>query len=970
MNAINHRPGLRRILLFGVITTVIGLYLLYLPSPLLAQAPPQPNPDRCYAVSNVPQDRLYQIDPSTGIPSDVLVVHTSATLVEDPTDPQGGRLENAPTDIEALVFAPARSNPGLLELYAASQRNFGVINLATAEFELIGNGFGTLGGVDFINVDGIAYDATTKRMYGALRRRASGVPDLLFEIDMATGAAKPDAFGPGVHYAVMKLGTLSDLDDIAFDPDPTNRGVLYGTMNEAGHGATVADGVILVQIDPASGAITLPEKPIVNGNQQPVFDIEGMTFFRNGVLYGTSGFNRRPDLNRFYRIDKATANAVEVSNLGLNFGLYDTEAIACPPVLTLTATPKIELVKYCQNADANDPNGPDVPIVLFGDDLTWTYEVTNIGGYALTNVTLTDDPLGSISCPKDTLYGETDDRPGESMTCIFTAPANREGIVANVGTVTGVGETETETISVTASDPSHCRVVRPAIELVKYCQDVDANDPNGSDVPVVADGQTITWTYVITNSGGIALDSISLTDDPLGSISCPKDSLLAGESMTCTQTGDTSVADADGLIANLGSVIGCAQGYAPCTGIARVSDDDPSHCRTTTMPPPDINVGSAMTFGWQYLVSNPVVSDTVDLQNVVLDPGAGIIVDPTPSSGDDIDPGILNVGETWTLDVSVPAQPLDRYSDLYTNVVTATALSSAEVQVSDTCEPQPLLFSNYLDAEVALNGTDASTEPGLPVNPGDPLTWTYSVTNTSPAAITALDVQQIAGTSSSSFVVATCLDTTLIPGQTTTCTVAGTALAGTALAGPVTTFGTVAGNVPVATDCEDPARTSAPVMGSLLTYYSQPVPPVQVSGRVFGDFATRTTPANGIQDPYETGVAGVVVRLLNADDGTVAAELQTDSTGTYAFSFSPGAYALQFEVPENHTLAGAPWSMPNQGSNDRLDSDVVPDSAVGAASAEIALSLAVGDEAVGVDAGLVVSYESLFEYLFMPLMAR
>ena len=963
MNAIIHRPGLRRVLIFGFIAIFIGLCLLSLPSPLLAQAPPQPGEGRCYAVANVPQDRLYQIDPSTGIPSDVLVVHTAATLIEDPTDPQGGRLENAPTDIEALVFAPARSDPELLELYAASQRNFGVINLETAEFELIGNGFGTLGGVDFINVDGIAY--FDGRMYGALRRRAPGVPDLLFEIDMETGAAKPDAFGPGVHYAEMKLGTLSDLDDIAFDS--VSPYTLYGTMNEAGHGATVDDGVVLVEIDPANGTITLPEKPIVNGNQQPVFDIEGMTFLRGGELFGTSGYNRRPDLNRFYRIDKATANAVEVSNLGRDFGLYDTEAIACPPIPGVKA-PAIQLVKYCQNADANDPNGPDVPVVLLGDDLTWTYEITNIGGVPLTNVTLTDDPLGSISCPKDTLYEKTDDRPGESMTCIFTAPANREGIVTNVGTVTGDGEAGPGRIeTVRDRDPSHCRVVRPAIELVKYCQDVDANDPNGSDVPVVADGQTITWTYVIKNSGGIALDGISLTDDPLGSISCPKDSLSEGESMTCTQTGDTSVADANGLIANLGSVIGCAQGYTPCTGIARVSDEDPSHCRTTTTPPPYINVGSAMTFGWQYLVSDPVVSDTVDLQNVVLDPGAGIIVDPTPSSGDDIDPGILNVGETWTFDVSTPAQPLDRYSDLYTNIVTGTALSSADVQVqvSDTCGPQPLLFSNYLDTEVALNGTDASTEPGLPVNPGDPLTWTYSVTNTSPSTITALDVQQIAGTSSSDFVVATCLDTTLIAGQTTTCTIAGTALAG-----PVTTFGAVAGNVPVATDCEDPARTSAPVMESLLTYYSQPVPPVQVSGRVFGDFATRTTPANGIQDPYETGVAGVVVRLLNADDGTVASELSTDSTGAYAFSFSPGVYALQFEVPENHSLAGAPWTIPDQGSNDRLDSDVVPDSEVGAASVEIALSLAVGDVVAGVDAGLIVSYESLFEYLFMPLMVR
>ncbi len=985
MNAIIHRTGLRRVLLFGVITAIMGLCWLVRPAPVLAQTPAQPNPDRCYAIANVNRDRLYQIDPATGTPSGILVVSTSTTLSEDPTDPQGGRDKDAPTDIEALAFAPARTGTGV-ELFAASERNFGVLDLATGEFTLIGSGFDPLIGTEFVNVDGIAYDENSGRMFGTTRRRAPNVPDLFFEIDRATGKAVPDSFGAGLDYVEMITSDgLSDLDDIAFDPIS---GVLYGTMNEKGQGATAAKGVVMVTIDPANGDI-LSVADVVNGSNQPVYDIEGLTFEADGTLLVTSGYNYRPDLNRFYQIDKATGEAVEITDLGVKNRLYDTEAIACPPRVDL---PDIQIIKFTNGQDANDPNGADVPIIAPGDTVTWTYEITNIGPIDIPeeDIAVTDNIPGVVPVLVQKGDGDGILVPGEvwfyQATGIAidlvnppTEPSLGLQLVDDVCSQNGSTETRstaytnvgTVTIPTTEDDDPSSYCTTPAIDLIKYCQGIDANDPNGADVPVVVDGQTITWTYVITNTGGTALEDIVLTDGPLGTITCPRNTLLVGESMTCTQTGDTSIADPNGLIANLGTVIGCADGLSPpCTGIARVSDDDPSHCRTTTPPPPaDIAVSSAMTFSWQYLVSNPVVPDAVDLQNVVLDPGPGIVVDPTSSTDDIVDPGILNVGETWTLDIVTPSQPLDRYTDLYTNIVTGTAQSAAGAQVSDSCEPQPFLFSNYLDTEVLLNGEDASTPPGVDVNPGDPLTWSYTVTNTSPATITDLDVQQIAGTLSSSFVVASCADTTLTPSQITTCTANGTAVAG-----PVTTFSTVAGRVAISTPaCEQPARTSVPVVENLLTYYSEPIMPAQVSGRVFRDFATKTTPANGIQDPYETGVAGVVVKLLSAVDGAAVADAVTDRAGTYAFSASPGAYALVFEVPADHVFAGAPWTLPNQGSNEYLDSDVLSGSAegaVGAANAEVALALTVGEVAAGYDAGLVVSYESLLKYLFLPLIAR
>ena len=83
----------------------------------------------------------------------------------------------------------------------------------------------------------------------------------------------------------------------------------------------------------------------------------------------------------------------------------------------------------------------------------------------------------------------------------------------------------------------------------------------------VASGETITYTYVVTNSGDAPLSRITLTDSRLGAITCPAASLPAGASMTCRATHVTTAADVQaGHITNAAT----ATGHPP-TGAA-VSD--------------------------------------------------------------------------------------------------------------------------------------------------------------------------------------------------------------------------------------------------------------------------------------------------------------------------------------------------------------------------------------------------------------
>ena len=81
-------------------------------------------------------------------------------------------------------------------------------------------------------------------------------------------------------------------------------------------------------------------------------------------------------------------------------------------------------------------------------------------------------------------------------------------------------------------------VGHPAISLVKL-----TNSTNNDTAPglFVATGSTVTWSYIVTNTGNVTLTGVTVTDDKGVTVSCPKTTLTAGESMTCTGSG-TAVA--------------------------------------------------------------------------------------------------------------------------------------------------------------------------------------------------------------------------------------------------------------------------------------------------------------------------------------------------------------------------------------------------------------------------------------------
>src|SRR5262249_2771696 len=98
----------------------------------------------------------------------------------------------------------------------------------------------------------------------------------------------------------------------------------------------------------------------------------------------------------------------------------------------------------------------------------------------------------------------------ETWTYTKTATA-QTGQQTNVGTVTGFDANGTGQQEIGRAS---CRE-SPAINMVKFANGQDGDSPTG---PHVANGSTVTFTYVVTNTGNVPIANVAVSDDKLGPI--------------------------------------------------------------------------------------------------------------------------------------------------------------------------------------------------------------------------------------------------------------------------------------------------------------------------------------------------------------------------------------------------------------------------------------------------------------------
>jgi uncharacterized repeat protein (TIGR01451 family) len=159
------------------------------------------------------------------------------------------------------------------------------------------------------------------------------------------------------------------------------------------------------------------------------------------------------------------------------------------------STPAITLVK---RASLSDEDGDDLADA--GEEVTYTFLVTNTGDVTLTDVAVDDPKISDVTCPATTLD------PGESMTCtaatyVVTDADIDAGSVDNVATASGA---PTDGGDAVESPPSSTSIPVDDVMMGGGGASLAGNDDNGlAYTGVNLPGAILGWALLAIASGAL-----------------------------------------------------------------------------------------------------------------------------------------------------------------------------------------------------------------------------------------------------------------------------------------------------------------------------------------------------------------------------------------------------------------------------------------------------------------------------------
>ena len=429
--------------------------------------------------------------------------------------------------------------------------------------------------------------------------------------------------------------------------------------------------------------------------------------------------------------------------------------------VTVIQTPAIQLVKSAAPAT----------VTAAGQAVTYSFVVTNSGNVTLTGVGVSDPlpGLSGITCPVAALA------PGVGTTCTATYVASQtdvdNGSIVNTATASG---TPPSGPAVTAVDGAIVSAVAtPSISLAK----------SASPATVVAAGQTITYSFVVTNTGNVTLDTVVVTDPlpGLGAVTCPVGTLAPSASTTCTATYVATQADLDGgSIVNSATVAGTPPGGgAPVTdtdGTTVIATASPSIAITKAASPNNV-INAGQVVAYTFVVTN---TGNVTLTGLaVSDPLVGLSAIVCPVS-------VLAPGTSTTCAATYTTTQAD--VDLGSIPNTAGVTADPPTGPAITASDDELVTVTQGPAIQVVK----SAVPGVVSAPGQAIAYSFDVTNTGNVTLTGVGVTDpLPGLSA-----VTCPVTTLAPGASTTCAAGYLTTQADIDAGSITNTATATGRPP------------------------------------------------------------------------------------------------------------------------------------------------------------------------------
>jgi hypothetical protein len=267
---------------------------------------------------------------------------------------------------------------------------------------------------------------------------------------------------------------------------------------------------------------------------------------------------------------------------------------------------------------------------------------------------------------------------------------------------------------------------------------INGQDADSAPGPYLLVGTSLTWTYVVTNIGEMALSNVIVVDDngTPGNTSddlqvCGPFTLSIGASQTCSLAGTAQL----GQYVNIATATGTPPEDAP------VSASDPAHYfgaspavavefkangnNADSAPGPYVLTGSNLTL--DYVVSN---TGNVALTNLVVKEGTTSCTIPSLAAG---------ATDTTTCRRTITALEGQQSAS-------ATVTATPPGGLAKITSPADWMYyfgaSPGVAVEFKVNGKNADSSPGEYVLTGSSITLDYAVSNTGNVALTNLVVKE------------------------------------------------------------------------------------------------------------------------------------------------------------------------------------------------------------------------------------
>jgi uncharacterized repeat protein (TIGR01451 family) len=543
---------------------------------------------------------------------------------------------------------------------------------------------------------------------------------------------------------------------------------------------TAADNDIpTITVLPQSGAIALVKTGIYNGDASnaKVGDIITYTFTVsntgnltianidiNDATLGVANLTLVPSIlapsevgsaTQDYTITQADIDAGQVTNTAIAKGqdpqmldVIDTSGTAVDnDIPTITVVPQsgaIALVKTgVYNGDASNAK--------VGDTITYTFNVTNTGNLTIANIDINDATLGVANLAVVPSILAPTEVGSATQDYIITQADIDAGQVTNTAIAKGQDPQSNDVmdISGTAVDndiPTITVVPQSgAIALVKT--GIYNGDASNAKV-----GDTITYTFTVTNTGNLTIANIDINDATLGvaNLALVPSILEPAEVGSATQDYTITQADIDaGQVTNTAIAKGQDPQSNDVMDISGTSIDDDE--KTITDVPQSGAIALVKTGIYNGDASNAKVGDTITYTFTVTNTGnltiANIDINDATLGVVNLAlvPSILAPSEVGsaTQDYSITQADIDAVQVTNTAIAKGQDPQSNDVMdISGTSidDDEKTITVVPQSGAIALVKTGIYNGDASNAKVGDTITYTFTVTNTGNLTIANIDI--------------------------------------------------------------------------------------------------------------------------------------------------------------------------------------------------------------------------------------